>query len=96
MNIPNIEVLCHTNQTIMYIEQQLKTLLAQFEIKKSQYSPNDRRLLRQYFVHLTEQCQNHNSTKEIISLTKELADHAYKLPEGMYKRKKNVKLNETQ
>jgi hypothetical protein len=83
IELTNVEMLCHINQTMTNIEQQLTNLLAKFEIKKSQFSSNDRRLLRQYFIHLAKQCQNRNATKEIVSLAGQLADHAYKLPEGI-------------
>jgi hypothetical protein len=76
-------MLCHENQNMTRIKQYLTDLLIKFEICKSQFSANHRRLLRQRFVHLTAQCQQQNASKEIISLVIKLADHAYQLPERM-------------
>ncbi|CAF4210934.1 unnamed protein product [Adineta steineri] len=67
------------------IEQYLKNFESIFEIQKSQFSINDRLLLRQRFINLTEQCQKQNVSKQIILLTMTLADHAYKLPEPSVK-----------
>lgn len=83
IELTNLEMLCHTNQNMTSIEQHLTNLLIKFEINKSKFSSNNRRLLRQRFTNLAEQCQNRNTSKEIISLAMTLADHAYKLPERM-------------
>jgi hypothetical protein len=83
IELTNLERLCDNNQNMTSIEQHLTSLLLKFEINKSKFSSNNRRLLRQRFSHLAEQCQNRNGSKEVISLAMKLANHAYKLPERM-------------
>jgi hypothetical protein len=65
------------------IEQYLTELITKFEITKSQFSPDIRRSLRQRFTNLAEQCEKLNTSKKVIILAMNLADHAYKLPERM-------------
>ncbi|CAF2817658.1 unnamed protein product [Rotaria sp. Silwood2] len=77
----DLEVLCHNNQSMRNIEQYLTNLLIKFEKYKSQLSSVIRVSLRQNFCNLAEQCEKQNASKEVISLIKKLADHAYKLPE---------------
>jgi hypothetical protein len=79
----DIEMLCHENRTMTSIEEHLQDLLFKFDICKSKFSADNRRLLRQRFSYLAEQCQKRNASNEIVYLTKKLADHAYKLPERM-------------
>jgi hypothetical protein len=70
------------------IEQQLRNVLINFEISKSQLSSTTRLSMRQHFSHLAEQCRKQNGTKKVVSLVMQLADHAYKLPE-----RKMIKMN---
>jgi len=65
------------------IEQHLKDLFERFEINKSHFSSNVRRLWRQRFSDLAQQCQKRNVSQQIVSFAIKLADHAYKLPERM-------------
>jgi hypothetical protein len=65
------------------IEQDLKDLFLRFEINKSNFSSNVRRLWRQRFSDLAQECQKRNVSQEIVSFAIKLADHAYKLPERM-------------
>jgi hypothetical protein len=81
--LTNIETLCHGNQTMTAIEEHLQDLLFKFDICKSKFSADSRRLLRQRFSYLAEQCQKRNASNKIVFLTKKLADHAYKSPERM-------------
>jgi hypothetical protein len=81
--LTNIEMICHENQNMTTIEEYLQNLLLKFDICKSKFSADNRRLLRQRFSYLAEQCQKRNASNEIVYLTKKLADHAYKLPERM-------------
>jgi hypothetical protein len=81
--VTNIDMLCHENRTMTSIEKHLQDLLFKFDICKSKLSADNRRLLRQRFLHLAEECQKRNASNEIIYLAKKLADHAYKLPERM-------------
>ncbi|CAF4622730.1 unnamed protein product, partial [Rotaria socialis] len=80
-DLDNLEMLCHGNQTMTNIEQHLKDLFVRFEISKSNFSSNVRRLWRQRFSDLAEECQKRNVSQEIVSFAIKLADHAYKLPE---------------
>ena len=43
-------MLCHTDQSMENIEQNLTHLLMKFEINKSQFSSHTRRLVRQRFL----------------------------------------------
>jgi GTPase SAR1 family protein len=83
MELTDIEILCYNNRNMNSIEQYLTKLVTQFEINKGQFSLDTRLLLRQRFIDLAEQCQKRNASKQVISLTMKLADHAYKLPERM-------------
>ena len=81
IQLTNLEMLCHNNQSMINIEQYLINLLMKFEINKSQFSSTIRVSLRQRFSDLAQQCQKQNASKQVISLIMKLADHAYKLPE---------------
>ncbi len=83
IELSNLEMLCNTNQSMASIEQRLRSLFIQLEINKINYPSNVRRLWRQRFSDLAEQCQKQNFSKEIVSFAMKLADHAYKLPERM-------------
>jgi hypothetical protein len=83
IELNDIEMLCHSNQSMASIEQYLTNLLTKFEIHKSQFLPNTRVSLRQRFTQLADQCQKQKASKKIVSIAMELADHAYKLPERM-------------
>ncbi|CAF1165390.1 unnamed protein product [Adineta steineri] len=85
IDLTDLDMLCHKNENMTKIEQYLKNFQSQFEIQKSKFSTNDRVLLRQRFINLTEQCQKQNVSKQIILLIMTLADHAYKLPEPSVK-----------
>ncbi len=76
-------MLCNGNQNITSIEQYLKDVFDRFEITKSSFPSNIRRLWRQRFSDLAEECQLRNISQEIVSFAIKLADHAYKLPERM-------------
>jgi hypothetical protein len=76
-------MLCHRSQNMTSIEQHLKDLFERFEINKSNFSSIGRRLWRQRFSDLAQECQKRNVSREIVSFVIKLADHAYKLPERM-------------
>jgi hypothetical protein len=76
-------MLYHRSQNMTSIEQDLKDLFVRFEINKSNFSSNVRRLWRQRFSDLAQECQKRNVSQEILSFAIKLADHAYKLPERM-------------
>ncbi len=83
IELTNLETLCYNNQNMTSIKLYLTNLLIKFEISKSNFSANSRRLLRERFSQLAEKCKMQNASKEIISIEMKLADHAYKLPERM-------------
>lgn len=76
-------MICQAGQkTKSMVEYQyLQELNAEFEISKSQLSPNDRRSIRQRFLNLAHQCKQNNVSTAVVSLANRLADQAYKLPE---------------
>jgi hypothetical protein len=83
IELNDIEMLCHSNQSMASIEQYLTNLLTKFEMHKSLFLPNTRVSLRRRFTQLAEQCQIQNASNQILSIAVKLADHAYKLPERM-------------
>jgi hypothetical protein len=76
-------MLCNGSQNMKSIKQDLEDLFARFEINKSNFSSNIRRIWRQRFSDFAEECQKQNVSQEIVSFAVKLADHAYKLPERM-------------
>ncbi|CAF3674779.1 unnamed protein product [Rotaria sp. Silwood1] len=82
----DVEMLCHKNQSMRNIARYLINLLRKFERNKSQFSSTIRISLRQRFSNLIEQCQKQHAPKLIILLIMKLADHAYKLPEPPVKK----------
>ncbi|CAF0816461.1 unnamed protein product [Adineta steineri] len=79
--LTEVEMLCHESQNMRNIEQHLEDLFIRFEINKSNLSSNVRRLWRQRFSDLAEECQKRNVSQEIVSFLIKLVDHIYKLPE---------------
>lgn len=79
----NLQMLCNGSQNMKSIEKDLNDSFARFEINKSNFSSNIRRLWRQHFSGLAKECQKQNASQEIVSFAIKLADHAYKLPECM-------------
>jgi hypothetical protein len=64
------------------IAEDLKEILPKFEISKGLLSAHDRLFMRQYFMNLAEEYRKESDSDLAVALAKELADHAYKLPEG--------------
>ena len=79
-NLIDLETLCNRNGSKARDKAQLKTLVANFDIRKGQLSPNDRLLMHHHFVKLGQRCQKPNFSK-LVPLAQTLADHAFKLPE---------------
>jgi hypothetical protein len=75
------QMLCNGNQNMTNVKSDLASILSKFEVSKSQLSSSDRRLMRQRFLDLAQQCQKQKNSKEVVLLAKTLADHAYKSPE---------------
>jgi hypothetical protein len=81
--LANIEIICHGNRRLAAIGEHFKSLISKFIICKSKFSADTRRLLRQRFLNLTEQCQKRHIPNKIVAIAKRLAEHAYRLPERM-------------
>jgi hypothetical protein len=62
------------------LHKYLDKLIVQFNRIKTQFSPNERRSLRQHFLHLADECNKSNDFQSATIVTKQLADSAYKLP----------------
>jgi hypothetical protein len=75
-------MLHHDIENMTKVEKNLKNFLAKFEISKGLISANNRRFIRQYFVNLAKQYRKEKNSDQAVLLAQELADHAYKLPEG--------------
>jgi hypothetical protein len=75
------QMLCNGNQSMTSVKKDLASILTKFEVSKSQLSSSDRRLMRQHFLDLAQQCQKLENFEQVVLLAKTLADHAYKLPE---------------
>jgi len=58
----------------------LDTLIVEFEQVKIQFSPNERRSLRQHFVSLANECIKLRDFRTATTITEKLANSAYKLP----------------
>jgi len=80
--LTDLEMLHHDIENMTKVEKNLKNFLAKFEISKGLLSANNRRFMRQYFVNLAEQYRKEKNSDQAVLLAQELADHAYKLPEG--------------
>jgi hypothetical protein len=75
-------MLHHDIENMTKVEKNLKNFLEKLEISKGLLSANNRRFMRQYFVNLAEQYRKEKNSDQAVLLAQELADHAYKLPEG--------------
>ena len=53
-----------------------------FEISKGLLSVHDRLFMREYFMNLADEYRKEVDNEIAVPLAKELADYAYKLPEG--------------
>jgi hypothetical protein len=80
--LTDLEMLHHDIENMTKVEKNLKNFLAKFEISKGLISANNRRFIRQYFVNLAKQYRKEKNSDQAVLLAQELADHAYKLPEG--------------
>ena len=88
MKLVELETLCQSNRSMTNVEQHLTSLLARFEISKSQFASSIRIEFHQRFARLMDQCQHRNASDRVISLVNLLANHAFKLPERMLQEKK--------
>ncbi len=80
--LTDLEMLHHDIENMTKVEKNLKNFLEKFEISKGLISANNRRFMRQYFVNLAKQYRKEKNSDQAVLLAQELADHAYKLPEG--------------
>ncbi len=79
VKVSDIKIL-HKNTT--NLQQRLLNLLTKFEISKGQLSSNERLFLHQQFLNLANWYRTHHMSNRAVLLAEELANHAYKSPEG--------------
>jgi len=76
---------CNNNSNdFASLKKSFGKLIVDFDRMKIQFSSGERRPLRQYFLHLAEQCIKLKDFKSAIIITENLADSAYKLPYCKY------------
>jgi hypothetical protein len=81
VKLTDLKKLQNNFENMTSVVEHLTNLLANFEISKSQLSPNDRCLMREYFLNLAERYQKQKNSTQAVLLAQKLADHAYKSPE---------------
>ncbi len=81
VKLTDLKKLQNNIENMTSVVKHLTNLLENFEISKSQLSPNDRCLMREYFLNLAERYQKQKNSTQAVLLAQTLADHAYKLPE---------------
>lgn len=72
------------------MNKHLNKLISDFDRMKIYYSSDERRSLREHFLHLSKQCMKLKDFKSAITITENLADSAFKLPYCKYYKQINL------
>ena len=85
VNLTDLFSLCRRRQPVVNgIEEEryLTSLVERFDQMKSFYSPEQRLSIRRNVISVFQQCQQQNASLIVLSLLLQLAEHAFRQPEG--------------